>query len=142
MRMGAVETVTALSAALNAHDLDRAGRYLTDDFTFSGPTPQPQNKQEFLAAQKAWFAGVPDWSVALSNMSDAGGRVTATAQISGTQTNTLALPGQPALPATGKHFSSRDGVTATLRGDQVAALVLQPGAPGILEQLGVQIPPR
>src|SRR5215470_2304189 len=58
--MGTLETVTAFTDALNAQRWDEAARYLTDDFVFSGVTPQPVGKQEFLAAQQAWAAAVPD----------------------------------------------------------------------------------
>jgi predicted ester cyclase len=138
--MGAIDIVTAFNNALNAQQWDTAASYLTDDFTFSGVTPQPLGKMEFLAGQRQWIAGVPDWRITLEELREEGNSVRATAHITGVHTNTLALPGQPPLPATGKQFSVRDTTTATMRGDKIAAINTVTGSPGILEQLGVQPP--
>jgi predicted ester cyclase len=140
--MGALETVTAFNDALNAQQWNEAARYLADDFVFSGVTPQPVGKQEFIAGQQAWAAAVPDWHVTLENLRVEGNSVLANPRITGTHTATLALPGQPSVPATGRHFETRDASAATLRGDQLASLTITPGSPGILDQLGVPMPPR
>jgi hypothetical protein len=66
--------------------------------------------------------------------------VKADLRITGTHTAVLALPGMPSIPPTGKSFMTVDRVTATLRGDQVAAITVEPGSPGIMQQLGVQPP--
>src|SRR5262245_46828082 len=136
--MGAVEIVTAFNATMNAQQWDVAAGYLTDDFTFSGTTPQPLGKQAFLATQQQWLAGVPDWHVMLESLREEGNTVQASVRITGTQTNTLTLPGQPALPATGKHFSVVNSMSAAMRGERIAAITAVPGSPGIFEQLGVQ----
>ncbi len=138
--MGAIDIVTAFTAAMNAQQWDAAADYLTDDFTVSGITPQPLGKQEFLAGQKQWAIGVPDWRVALQEVREEGNAVRSTALITGTHTNTLALPGLPPLPATGKRFSTTDVITTTLRGDHIAAMDIVSGSPGFFEQLGVQVP--
>lgn len=140
--MGALETVTAFNDALNAQQWGEVARYLADDFVFSGATPQPLGKQGFIAAQQAWAAAVPDWHVALENLRVEGTTVLANPRISGTHTNTLALPGQPPVPATGRHFETHDASSATVRGDQLASLTITPGSPGILEQLGIPMAPR
>ncbi|HEV2461504.1 MAG TPA: nuclear transport factor 2 family protein, partial [Ktedonobacterales bacterium] len=132
--------ITAFNDAVNSQQWSEAARYMTDDFVFSGATPQPMGKQEFLAAQQAWVAAVPDWHIALENLRVEGDAVLANPRISGTHSGTLALPGQPSVPATGRHFETHDASSATLRGDQVASITLTPGSPGILEQLGVPMP--
>jgi predicted ester cyclase len=133
--MGAIETINAFTAALNGQQWDTVASLLTDDFTFSGATPQPLGKQEFIAGQKAWFVGVPDWHVSVENVHEEGGAVKSTSTITGTHSNTLALPGQPAFPATGKRFSSPNHTSAILRGGQLATLAVNPVGLGILEQL-------
>ena len=138
--MGVLDTVAAFNDAINTQQWSEAARYLTDDFVFSGVTPQPVGKQEFIAGQQQWAAAAPDWHVALENLRVDGNTVQATSHITGTQTNTLTLPGQPPLPATGRHFETNDTSTATLRGDQLASLTITPGSPSILEQLGVSMP--
>jgi ketosteroid isomerase-like protein len=138
--MGALDTATAFNDALNAQQWNEVARYLTDDFVFSGVTPQPVGKREFIAAQQQWAAAVPDWHVSLENVREEGNIVQATSHITGTHTNTLSLPGLPSIPATGRRFETRDASTANLRGDQIASLTITPGSPDILEQLGVPTP--
>jgi predicted ester cyclase len=140
--MGALDTVIGLNDAINAQHWDEAARYLTEDFVFAGATPQPIGKQAFLAAQQAWAAAMPDWHVTLENLRVEGDTVLANPRITGTHTGTLALPGQPSVPATGRHFETHDASSATLRGDQLASLTITPGSPGIFEQLGVPMPPQ
>ena len=140
--MGALDTVNAFNAALNAQQWDAVASYLTDDFVFSGVTPQPVGKQEFIAGQQAWAAGAPDWHIALENLSERGDTIHGVSHITGAHTGTLALPGMPPIAATGRHFETRDDVTATLRGNQLATLTVVQSVPGILQQLGVQLPPQ
>ncbi|MFI5272687.1 MAG: ester cyclase [Ktedonobacterales bacterium] len=140
--MGALDTVTAFNDALNAQQWGEAARYLTDDFVFAGVTPQPAGKQEFIAGQQQWAAAAPDWHVTLDNLHAEGNNVQATSHITGTHTNTLSLPGLSSLPATGRHFETRDAAITIVRGDQIASLTITPGSPSLLEQLGVPMPPR
>jgi predicted ester cyclase len=138
--MGALDTVRAFNEAVNAQQWDRVAGYLTEDFIFSGVTPQPVGKQGFIEGQKAWAAGAPDWHVALENLREEAGVVKADTRISGTHTGVLTLPALPSIPPTGKSFATTDHMVATLRGDQLASLTVEPGSPGIMEQLGVQRP--
>jgi len=140
--MSAIETMQAFSEAMNAQQWDRVTAYLTEDFVFSGITPQPVGKQGFIESQKAWFAGAPDWHVTPENLREEGGVVKADSRITGTHTQVLALPGMPSFPPTGKSFATSDHATATVRGDQLASLAVEPGTPGIMEQLGIQPPTR
>jgi predicted ester cyclase len=138
--MGNIDILNAVSEALNTHQWDTLAGLLTDDFTFSGATPQPIGKQGFIAGQQQWVAGVPDWHIVEEDLHEEGNIVRATSRISGTQTNTLALPMMPPIPATGKHFSATMAATLTMRGGQVASLSVIPVSPSIFEQLGVQPP--
>ncbi len=140
--MGALETVNAFNAAMNAQQWETAADYLTDDFVFSGVTPQPVGKREFITGQQGWAAGAPDWRIDLENLEVSGDTARATSHITGTHTGTLELPGMPPFPATGKRFDTRDTLTATLRGDQLVSLAVVQSSPGILEQLGAPMPPR
>jgi predicted ester cyclase len=138
--MGNIDVANALTDALNGQQWDKLASLLTDDFVFSGATPQSLDRQGFIAAQQQWAVGAPDWHVTQENVVEEGNTVRATSRISGTQTNTLSLPMMPAIPATGKHFSATMAATVTVRSDKVASLSVVPDAPGILEQLGVQPP--
>ena len=138
--MGHIESGEAFVAALNAQQWETVAGYLTDDFTWVGGAAGPTGKDDYIAVQKAWFAAAPDYHATLSNIRDEGDTGYGTVTASGTLTNPLALPGLPALPATGKHFSATFESTVTWRGDQVARMVLEPVGPTVLEQLGVQLP--
>jgi predicted ester cyclase len=138
--MGALETVRAFNEAVNAQQWDRVAGYLTEDFVFSGVTPQPVGKQDFIEGQKAWAAGVPDWHVALENLREEAGAIKTAIRITGTHTGVLTLPGMPSIPPTGKSIATTDHVVATVRGDQLASMTVEPGSPRIMEQLGVQGP--
>jgi predicted ester cyclase len=136
--MGAIEAMQAFYEAVNAQQWDRVAQLTTQDFVISGASPMPRGTQEFIAGQKAWFAGAPDFHYALANLREEGGAVKADTRITGTHTQTLALPGMPPIPATGKSFAAEGSAVATLRGDQVATLTVEQRAPGLMEQLGIQ----
>jgi len=136
--MGAIETVQAFNDAVNAQQWDRVAQLTTQDFVFSGATPRPVGVQGYIEGQKAWFAGAPDFHIAFENLREEGDAVKADVRITGTQTQTLALPGMPPIPATGKSFATKDRITCTLRGNQIATLTAEPGTPGLMEQLGIQ----
>ncbi|HZS79112.1 MAG TPA: nuclear transport factor 2 family protein [Ktedonobacteraceae bacterium] len=44
--MTKLETVHAFADALEAQDFDKAASYLSDDFVFAGPVPQPVGKNQ------------------------------------------------------------------------------------------------
>ena len=137
--MGHIETVNAFNAVFNAQQWDRAASYLTDDFKLSDGT-ETEAKQQFLDGAKVWFAGAPDYQVALENMRVDGDTVHAGMRATGTQTKPLAFPGMPAIPATGKRFTITANAVTTMRGDKIAAITLGLTSPGLLVQLGVQPP--
>jgi hypothetical protein len=73
--------------------------------------------------------------------------VAGTSQITGTHTTTLPpiLPGMPAIPPTGhKVMLPVEPIKATIRGDKIAhfevAATPGGGVPGLLAQIGVQMP--
>jgi len=140
--MGALDTVNAFNDAVNAQQWDTVASYLTDDFVFSGVTPQPVGKQGFIDGQRAWAAAAPDWHITLENLSESGDTVRGVSHVTGTHTGTLALPGMPPLAATGRSFETRDDTTATLRGNQLASVTIVPSSPRIPEQLGMPMPPQ
>ena len=90
---------------------------------------------------------MPDWAFNISKVEDKGNVVRFTIQISGTQTNALDLSamGFLVIPATGIRVQlPTEHVEVTVRGNQVSGVHVDPvqggGVPGILSQLGVQMP--
>ncbi|HEX6818160.1 MAG TPA: nuclear transport factor 2 family protein [Ktedonobacterales bacterium] len=138
--MGAIDTVTAFVAALNAQQWPSVASYLADDFTFTGGAPVPLGKQGLLAGEQAWFTGVPDRHLTFENARTDGNTVSGTTRVTGTQTKPLAFPGMSPIPATGKRFATAIPTTITMHGDKIAAITLAPASPTIFEQLGVQPP--
>lgn len=145
--MSATDTVKTFIAALEANDFGKAASYLSDDFVFSGVTPQPVGKNEFLGMQQSVQTAFPDWSFGLGDLSEAGDTVKMTLQISGTQTGQLDLTpvGLPPVPPSGKKISlPKDRAEVTVKGDKITAFhnMASPngGVVGMLQQLGVQPP--
>ncbi len=146
--MSKTDITNAFSAALEAQDFDKAAYYLSDDFTLSGPTPQPVGKQEFLAIQRAVESAFPDWSFNVHDVREQGENVIGAVHITGTHTRDLVLPipGIPTIPATNKTISlPEEHLVFTFKGEKIANLtsdnVPGGGLPGVLAQIGVQLPP-
>lgn len=129
-------------------DLQKAASLITDDFSFSGLTPEPVGKEAFLGTQKVHNDAF-EWAFNPRNIRTAGNQVDCDIQIHAKHTGTydvrpLGLPVSP-IPATGK---SRDWpvehLTFTIRGDQICRLDVKSGpgggVPGTLEWLGVKMP--
>ncbi len=145
--MDTQSVVQAVFAAIEAGDMARVESYMTDDFAFSGPVPQPIGKTEFLALQGALVAAMPDWKFNAKNFKVQGSKVTGTVQITATHTATLSpiMPGMSPVPATGKKVAlPEEPVNITVRNDKVASLeaaqVPGGGVPSILAQIGIQMP--
>lgn len=147
--MSDVEVAQQLFAYIEANDLESAAAMLTDDFTFSGPVPEPVSGQQWLGLHAKLNEAFPDFSFNLDNVHQHGDVVHVTAHLSGTQENTLDLSpmGLPTVPPTGTHIqlpaeemnvSVVDGMVQAVYGDPVAG----GGLAGMLAQLGVEPPPH
>jgi predicted ester cyclase len=130
---------------LKAHDVDTIARTVSDDLAFVTPA-RTLDKDQFLQMLRALYAGFPDWHYDHDEPEWREDVVAVRWRQGGTHTGTFALPGLPPVPPTGKivqipehHFFYR------VRGDQIVEIRPEPvpgGAPrGILEQIGVELPP-
>ena len=145
--MDAQTVIRETLSAIEAGDMAKAGSNMTDDFKFSGPVPQPIDKAEFLAMQGGLVAAMPNWKFNAKNYKVQGDKVTTAVHITATHSATLEslMPGMPAVPASGKKVSlPEEPVTFTMRGDKLASMdvtqVPGGGVPGIMGQIGVQLP--
>lgn len=143
--MSRTAIISAFSAALEARDFEQAATYLADNFTLSGPTPQPVGKHEFLAIQSAFQRAFPDWKFNLHEAEEQGDIVTGAVQITGTHTEDLALAGMPPIPATHTRISlPKERLEFTFTGDRISSLasdnVPSGGIAGVLQQIGVHMP--
>ena len=98
----------------------------------------------------AMSAAFPDWSFNASEFVEEGDTVRVTVQITGTHTGDLDLSpmGLPKVPATGKKIKNPvEHPVVTIKGGKITGVHVgdvtpDGGVPGILKQLGVELPPR
>ena len=131
--------------AFSSGDAATINSLMTDDFQFLGVTPQPLGKSEFLGFMHAMNGGFPGFHFEEISASESSETVTIKHHITGTHTGTLELPGMPPIPATGKSIRlPEEGSVFTFRGEKVCKYEAQTapdgGLPGILKQIGVQMP--
>jgi SnoaL-like polyketide cyclase len=145
--MNARETVKTLQSALQSGDFKKAKTFLSDDFQFSGPIPEPVNGEQWMGISTNLKVAFPNLDYHFGIESAEGNVVHISAQLSGKHTGNLDLTamGMGVIPATGKSFSAkREQADVTLRGDKVASWAVQPtegaGLVAVLSQLGIQVP--
>jgi predicted ester cyclase len=146
--MNVEEITRAIYAALDSGDLDTLASHLSDDFVFSGPTPEPISGEQWIGMQRLLLNAFPDWSFNLSGVQVTGNVARTTHQITGTHSGDLDLAplGLGVIPATGKSVKLPvEQVVLTFEGDKAVRLEAdaspETGVPGLLKQLGVQMPP-
>ncbi len=147
--MNIVKKAEAFMQAVGKGDAVTAFTYITEDFTVSGPTPQPRGTHEFLGLHSILATAFPDFDFNISQVEEEGDKVTVTIAISGTQTGTLdvsptGMPIPPVAPTGKKVQMPQEKPVLTVRDGKFSALYLPTGAggglPGILSQLGVALP--
>jgi predicted ester cyclase len=130
---------------LQTHDVDKIAGTVAEDLVFISATRR-LDKPQFLAMLRALYTGFPDWSYAYDGVELNDGVYAINWRQGGTHTGTWSLAGMAPIPPTGKpvripehYFFYR------IRGDQIVEIRPDPvpgGAPrGILEQIGVAVPP-
>ncbi|MFQ5943910.1 MAG: ester cyclase [Anaerolineales bacterium] len=144
--IGAEEVVRAMMTAVDNGDMETAASYLSADFVFSGPVPEPIDKAQWVDMQRQLLAGFPDWSFNLSDVREQDQIATTTYQITGTHTGELNLSplGLPKIPATGKSISlPEERARCTVRDGEIVRIEIDAnpdgGLTGTLKQLGVEI---
>ena len=140
------DRVRSFMTALETNDQDTIASYLSEDFTFSGWTPQPLNKKDFLTVIGGIKTGIPGLIFNLHNIDEQGDTITGTMQIAGYQTDSFILPplGLPPIPQTANSVSlPAEDVKFSLRNTQIASMIVQRtpggGITGLLRQLGIDV---
>src|SRR3989440_3158201 len=151
-RMSAVDTAKDFMIALEAKEFDKAASYQSDDFVFSGWTPQPLDKDEFMTVMRELKAGLPNLSYHFQTVKDVRDleqedRVKAAIQMTGTQTDGFILPplGLPPIPQMARTVSlPEEHWNYTLQNSKIARIAVQRvpggGIQGLLHQLGIDVP--
>jgi predicted ester cyclase len=139
------ETVQALMDSVQKGDFENAKSMLTDDFQFSGPTPEPFNKDAWLGMSSSLKTAFPDLDYHFKVIGAEGDVVKMTSQLSGTHTSSFDLTNMQmgVIPATNKVFSAKPEKTKiTVKENKISAWAVEPtegaGLKAILSQLGVE----
>ena len=141
------EIVKAAFDAVQKGDFKKARTYLSDDFQFSGPVPEPLGADQWLGLSANLLEGFPDLDYHFRVESVSGDVVNCSVQMSGSHKGTLDMRamGMGEFPATGKTFkASLEHAKLTVHGEKISELRVQPsktaGVPFILESIGVKMP--
>lgn len=133
--------------AMNSGDWERVASYLSEDFKFMGPVPEPIGGMEWIGLSKSLKRAFPDIQYNLRIDNIEGDVVRTTTQLRGTQTGDLDLTamGFGVIPATGISFSNpEEEGEAVVKGDKVVSLYVKSvegsGLMGILQKIGVEVP--
>jgi hypothetical protein len=141
------ELVNEFVSAFNAGDYDKLTGYLSDDFTFSGPVPEPLGAEMWLALSQALKGGMPDINFHLHTMGGEGNVVNTGTIIEGTHTADLDLTpmGFGVIPASGQSVKlPHEAGKLTVEGDKIKSYEVESteggGLMGIMAQIGFQPP--
>ena len=145
--MNSTEIVQTFITALQWGDMEVAVERMADDFVFSGWTPRPLDRGEFLAMHSILKDAMPDYSFHLSDVREGDEGVEAFIQITGTQMRDLSLPmfGVPLIRYTGIDVSlPQVRTTFLLEDDKVREMRVESvpggGLAGLLQQIGTELP--
>lgn len=143
------ETVQVLMDSVQKGEFDLVKSMLADDFQFSGPVPEPLNKESWLDMSINLKAAFPDLDYHFKVIGTEGNVVRSTTQLSGTHNGALDLlnMNMGLTPATNKSVSVKMAKTrVTVKNDKVTLWAVEPidgaGLKAILVQLGVDSVPQ
>jgi predicted ester cyclase len=130
---------------LKAHDVDKVAGTVSDDLAFIAAT-RTLDKAQFLAMLRALYTGFPDWHYDHDPVELHGDVHAIKWRQGGTHLGVWAMPGMDPIAPTGRtvkipehyfFYKVRSGWIVEIRPDPVPG-----GAPrGILQQIGVELPP-
>ena len=145
--MSAIDTVRAFTTAIENNEKEETVNPLADDFLFSGWTPKPLNKANFITTFAELKSGIPGLMFNLHNLSEEGNRVTGSIQIAGYQSDEFSIPtlSLPPIPQMARSISLPvEDVTFELAGDKITRWTVHHvdggGIKGLLHQLGFDAP--
>ncbi|HYL44643.1 MAG TPA: nuclear transport factor 2 family protein [Ktedonobacteraceae bacterium] len=151
--MNALDTVRTFMLALEARDFAKASTYLAEDFIFSGWTPQPLDREQFITVMSGLKAGIPNLTYHFHtehkgrDLLELDTQVRGAVQITGNQTDSFILPplGLPPIPQMARAVSlPEEHWNYTVQKDQIAQISVERvaggGIQGLLQQLGIDAP--
>ncbi len=128
-------------------DFKNARTLLADDFQFSGPIPEPINREAWLGMSASLKTAFPDLNYHFNVVGADDDIVRTTSQLSGTHNGSFDLTNMKmgVIPATNKAFSAKlENTKITVKENKVTSWAVEPtegaGLKAILGQLGVKVP--
>lgn len=141
------ETVQTLMDSIQKGDFKNAKTLLADDFQFSGPIPEPVNREGWLAMSAVLKTAFPDLDYHFKVIGADDDVVKTTSQLSGTHRGSFDLTNMKmgVIAATNKPFAAKlENTKVTVKGDKVTSWAVEPtegaGVKAILGQLGIKVP--
>ena len=143
------EIVQTLLDSVQKGDFVKTKSLLADDFQFSGPIPQPINREAWLDLTASLKTAFPDLDYHFHVIGADDDVVKATAQLSGTHTGSFDLTKMQmgVIPATKKAFSAKlEKTKITVKENKITSWAVEPtegaGLKAILGQLGIKEPTK
>jgi hypothetical protein len=140
-------TVQSLMDAVQMGNFEKAKSYLSSDFRFSGPVPEPISADAWMGMSASLKAAFPNLKYNFKVESVDGETAHISAELSGTHSGELDLTSMHlgVIPATGKSFkAAHEHGKAMLRDGKITSWTMEPtegaGLMAILGQLGVKVP--
>ena len=141
------EIVQSLMDSIQKGDFNNAKTLLADDFQFSGPIPQPINREAWLGMSASLKTAFPDLDYHFKVIGADDDIVKTTSQLSGTHRGSFDLTNMKmgVIPATNKTFAAKlENTKITVKENKVTSWAVEPtqgaGLKAILEQLDVKVP--
>ena len=141
------EIVQALLDSVQRGDFEKAKSLLRNDYQFSGPVPEPINREAWLGIHQNLKKAFPNLDYHFHVDSVDGDVIKISAELKGTHNGVLDLSpvGLGVIPATNKSFAMpREYGKVTIKDEKVASWVVDRieggGLMGILGQLGIAVP--
>ena len=145
--MGNAKIVEEVFSGMERNDFAKAESYASKDMQVTGPAPVPLGANEFFGTMKALVAGIPDWRFNYKIVSDSKNIVETKVKITGTHLREIPspLPGVKNVPLTNKIIRMpEEKVTFTFNNNKIININVEKveggGIPGLLKQLGVEVP--
>jgi hypothetical protein len=139
--------VEEVYSGMEKNDFTKAEYYASKDMKVTGPAPVPLGVKEFFGTMRALITGIPDWKFNYKIGSESKNIVETKVKITGTHTRELPspLPGVKNIAATNKTVRMpEEKVTFKFDNGKIVNINVEKveggGIPGLLKQLGVEIP--
>jgi ketosteroid isomerase-like protein len=143
------EIVQTLLDSVQKGDFVKTKSLLADDFQFSGPIPEPINREAWLGMSASLKTAFPDLDYHFKVIGADDDIVKTTSQLSGTHRGSFDLTNMKmgVIPPTNKSFAAKlEPTKITVKDNKITSWAVEPtegaGLKAILGQLGIKEPTK